>query len=233
VQNTELHERVQRAAANTASINEHFLRRISAELHDGPLQELSVALLRMDRVTNQNKDNLAAIPSGELLPPIQSSLTNAIQELRAIAAGFGLPQIDGLSLAEIVRRVVRAHEQRTADRVTSTIGNLPEEANLPMKIALYRVIQEALNNGHQHAKGMGLHVDVHTETGKLIVSISDRGPGFDVKRALDSNEHLGLLGMRERVESLGGHFEIQSIPFAGTTIRALLPLSQTGDNHAT
>ena len=86
-------------------MNERFLRRISAELHDGPVQELGAALLRMDRVIGQNQAGQTLISDGiyqEQLPAIQTSLQNAIQEVRALASGLGLPQLEGLRLEELL-----------------------------------------------------------------------------------------------------------------------------------
>ncbi len=157
-QNGELRERVQRAAANAAAVNERFLRRISAELHDGPVQELGAALLRMDRVIGQNQTSLALIPDGiyqEQLPAIQTSLQNAIQEVRALASGLGLPQLEGLGLEEVLRRVVNSHERRTGTKVKLTTADLPEQADLSVKITVYRIVQEALNNAFRHAGGAG------------------------------------------------------------------------------
>jgi len=107
-QNGELRKRVQRASASAAASNERFLRRISAELHDGPVQELGAALLRMDRVVGQDQASLALIPNNvwqEQLPAIQTSMQNAIQEVRSLASGLGLPQLEGLRLDEVLRQV--------------------------------------------------------------------------------------------------------------------------------
>lgn len=226
-QNGELHERVQRAAANAVAGNERFLRRISAELHDGPVQELGAALLRMDRVIGQDRDCLALIPGSpcnEHLPAIQTSLQNAIQEVRALASGLGLPQLEGFSLEELLRRVVNSHERRTGTRVELATGDLPEQVGLPVKITVYRIVQEALNNAFRHAGGKGQAVSARCESGCLQLEISDQGPGFDVNRVLDWDEHLGLAGMRERVESLGGAFNIESRPNAGARVSVSLAL---------
>ncbi|RMF90915.1 MAG: sensor histidine kinase, partial [Nitrospinota bacterium] len=149
-QNQELHARVQRAATRTAALNERFLRRISAELHDGPAQALSLALLRLDNVV----DRCTACPwpgSGvpgntEELDVIQASLRHALQEMRTIAAGLRLPELERLTLEETLVRVVRTHERRTNTVVRLSPTNLPAQVPLPVKITLYRVVQEALSN---------------------------------------------------------------------------------------
>ena len=225
-QNAELHERVRRAAARTTSLNERVLRRISAELHDGPAQDLGLALLRLDHIS-QHYD---ACPQAngqaqnETLDIIQISLRRALQEVRAISSGFGLPQLGNLTLTETVARVVRTHERRTGTKVALTCGLLPEQAPLPIKITLYRVIQEALSNAYRHAGGAGQQAGVSCMDGTLRIEVVDQGPGFEQSPEAAGEDHLGLLGMRERVESLGGRFHVESAPGAGTRVVAELPI---------
>ena len=226
-QNGELRKRVQRASASAAASNERFLRRISAELHDGPVQELGAALLRMDRVVGQDQASLALIPNNvwqEQLPAIQTSMQNAIQEVRSLASGLGLPQLEGLRLDEVLRQVVSSHERRTGTKVKLTIAGLPAQAELPVKITLYRIVQEALNNAFRHAGGAEQAVSAQAEAGRIQIEISDQGPGFDVNRSIDWEQHLGLAGMRERVESLGGAFAVESKINHGTRVNVNLPL---------
>lgn len=231
-QNEELRQRVQRAAANATALNERLLRRISAELHDGPTQELGLALLRFDRVVGQNESCQLGNPHSkcnEHLPAIQTALQNALQEMRNIAAGFGLPQLEPLKLADIFSRVIRAHERRTGTKVFLVTDNLPVDAALPVKITAYRLVQEALNNAFRHAGGAGQQVNVCEASGTLRIEILDQGSGFDIQ--LDSREeHLGLVGMRERVESLGGLFKIESTIGRGTKVIACLSLQTAGGN---
>ena len=224
-QNAELDKRMRRAAANTTALNEGLLRRTSAELHDGPVQEVSLALLRLDRVNAQNETCRVVNQDFECndhLPTVQTSLQIALQEMRTIATSLGLPQLDNMPLTEVFARVVRSHEKRTRTKVTLNINNLPEQATLPVKITIYRVIQEALNNAYNHAGGMDQQVRANFEKGLLQIEISDKGRGFDVSLPIEWDNHLGLAGMRERVESLGGLFEIQSVISEGTIVNANL-----------
>jgi signal transduction histidine kinase len=226
-QNGELRERVQRAASNATAVNERFLRRISAELHDGPVQELGAALLRMDRVIGQDQTFQTPILDTiykEQLPAIQSSLQNAIQEVRALASGLGLPQLEALRLEEVLTRVVNSHERRTGTQVKLTTNGLPGHADLSVKITVYRIVQEALNNAFRHAGGVGQAVSVTCEAGQIKIEVSDQGPGFDINQSIDWEQHLGLAGMRERVESQGGAFTVESRIDHGSRVIVSLPL---------
>jgi signal transduction histidine kinase len=178
-QHAELHERVRRAATRTTALNERFLRRISAELHDGPAQDLGLALLRLDHVSQpcEASPSASGQPREEPLEVVQSSLRRALQELRAILAGLGVPQLAKLSLPETVARVVRAHERRTGTKVAITLGALPDQVPLPVKITLYRVIQEALSNAYRHADGVDQQVRVGCAADILHIEVADGGPG--------------------------------------------------------
>ena len=220
--NQELHARVQRAAASVATLNERFLRRIGAELHDGPAQDLSLALLRLDTLAGRSDTGPAE--HERQLADIESALQRALQEVRGISSGLTLPQLADLSPAETVLRAARAHERRTGTRVEVHADALPEQISLPVKITLYRFIQEGLNNAYRHAGGTGQQVRVGADGGHLSVAVSDQGPGFDPERVPADGEHIGLAGMRERVESLGGTFAVESGASHGTCVRARLPL---------
>jgi signal transduction histidine kinase len=225
VQNEALHKRIRRAAARTTALNERFLRHISADLHDGPAQDLALALLRVGTL---QETCLAAIPTQQEaiaadFHTIHAAVESALTELRVISAGLRLPEIDAASPVDTIRRAIRDYEQKTQCTVTSTIDNLPATTSLPGKITLYRVIKEALTNSYRHSATQKQHILASTQNDYIYVEISDAGCGFDPQAPLSSN-HLGLATMRERVEVLGGRFTVQSEPDGGTTIRAEIPL---------
>lgn len=227
-QNEQLHDRVCRAAARTTALNERFLHRISADLHDGPGQDLALALLRIETLADAcvncpaATDRRCAVTDD--FRAVHSALQSALADLRSIAAGLHLPEIDPLSLAETAERAVRDYERKTAARVTLTMAGISGDAPLPVKITLYRLLQEALANGFRHAGKAGQRVDITGSDGHLAVGIADDGPGFDPRSAV-ADTHLGLAGIRERVEILGGTFALHSAPGEGTDIRVKLPLA--------
>jgi signal transduction histidine kinase len=223
-QNKELHDRVRRAAGSVATLNERFLRRIGSELHDGPAQDLGLALLKLDALIGRWEQNQADSAFVEELAGIQSSLQNAQKEVRAISSGLSLPQLAELSLSETVIRAVRAHERRTGSRARLDMAPLPAQAALPIKITVYRVLQESLNNSYRHAGGANQQIRVFMDGDYLALEVSDDGPGFVHTPWATFNGHLGLAGMRERVESLGGTFSVKSELGKGTQVIARLTL---------
>jgi len=212
-QNETLHEKVRKATRGATARNEQFLRRISAELHDGPAQDLGFALLRLDRGKGDDQE------SGQ----VRASLDRALTEIRAISGGMGLPELEALDLGETLRKVVRAHERRTGSVVQMDAGPLPQGVPLPVKITVYRIIQEALTNAWRHAGARDQKVEAAATAESLRLVISDAGPGLSAP-AMDSDEHLGIVGMRERAESLGGEFRITGEPGRGTRVEVCLPL---------
>ncbi len=230
-QNQQLHERVRRAAASVAGLHERLLRRIGGELHDGPAQDLSLALMQMDIAIAQSEKDSPRESRLGLLGNIQSALQNALAEMRGIASGLALPQLAGLSPAEVFEHAARAHEKRTHTQVDLELIHLPADLPLPVKITAYRLVQEALTNSFKHAGGTGQRVCAEGLEQGLSIEVSDRGRGFDASKAIDTGDHLGLVGMRERVESLGGTFEIDSRARQGTTVRVMLNLRRPGGSN--
>jgi signal transduction histidine kinase len=227
-QNEQLHNRVSRAAARATALNERFLRRIAADLHDGPGQDLALALLRIDELAELCATCMVFAvkrrAASDDFVTIQSALQSALSDMRAILAGLRLPEIGQLSITETAERAVRDYSRKTSASVGLNVNDVPMEAPLSVKITLYRILQESLANGFRHADGANQWVSITGKEGQLIIEISDDGPGFN-KQAVLADDHLGLVGMRERVEILGGTFELESVQDNGTLIRARLPLT--------
>ena len=231
-QNAQLHERVRRAAGRASAVNERYLHRLSAELHDGPCQDLGLALLRIDALADTCLACSRASKNGAVdrrdFQTIQTALQSALAELRTISTGLWLPALESLSPVDVAERAVRDYETKTGVNVTLSISDLPEEVALPVKITLYRVLQEALMNGFRHAHGADQRVQLWVDNEQLCAEVADVGAGFDPQR-VSQNGHLGLVGMRERVELLGGAFRVQSAAGKGTTVQARLPLALLED----
>ena len=239
-QNQILHDKVRRAAARATSLNENFLRRISSDLHDGPGQDLGFALMQMETFAGSRsawpgKEQMQTVVNGEVETVIHS-LKSAMGELRAISAGLCLPNIADLPFHEVVARAVRDYKTKSGAEVRllaqpdmTARGLAQKPDSLPVKITLYRVLQESLTNGFRHAGGVGQSVRLLQADGQLDLRIEDAGKGFLPCAPVDA-EHLGLKGMRERVEILGGTFQIDSST-SGTVIHVLLPLTAPGVNH--
>jgi len=217
-ENLDLTHRVKKGSQRAVALNEKFLRRVGADLHDGPAQLMAYAALRMDSEQILSDDSNRATREEEVAT-IKESLDEAIRDIRIICRGLILPHIETLSLSEAARRAVEHYQSRTGASVDSAIEPLNDEIPVAVKICVYRFLQEGLNNGWRHADGKGQRVEVKLLGSEITVIVQDAGQGFNAENA--SSLGLGLAGLRERIESLGGIFEINS-SFAGTTLTMFL-----------
>ena len=141
---------------------------------------------------------------------------------------LSLPELAGLSVAGTIERAAVSHRRRTRTEVALRCEGLDDTAvvTMPIKLTTYRVTQEALMNAYRHAQGRGQRVDARREGRWLRLEISDSGAGIDAAPDDERTGRLGLSGLRERVESLGGRFAISTEAGEGTRVSALLPLEE-------
>jgi signal transduction histidine kinase len=227
-ENEQVHERVARAAGGTTARYERSLHRIAVDLHDGPVQGIALAAMRLGTLADVCSTCSAAIGAkstvAEEFKRLQEVLDSAQQDVRSLSKGLHLPNIEELSLADVARRVVRDYKSSSGMDVELTINNVPEDGPLPVKITLFRLLQESLANGFRHGGAVKQHITLGTSDSRLQVVVRDEGKGFDT-HATETEGHLGLEGMRERVEILGGTFYVWSAVGQGTVVRADIPLT--------
>ena len=212
----------QAADARANRMAERLLRQVGAELHDGPLQMLAMSVLRLDRVS-RFADGDACFQPGKAHQDIlfvRDALRDSIQDIRNITAGLNLAEIETSGLAHVVRTAVQRHEARSRLRVTCDLP--PWLPDLPpgLKVCVYRVIQEGLNNALRHANGNGLAVSIVTTAGGLELLVRDDGLRTKKASAPSYSGGQGLLCLRDRVEALGGTFSVGSRPEGGTVLCA-------------
>ncbi|MGL4281697.1 MAG: sensor histidine kinase [Albidovulum sp.] len=200
-----LRERVQGAAARASAMNDQALRRIGADLHDGPAQLLGYAALRLDSLRETAAD------AGEV-ERIERAVKDAIREIRTISRGLSLPDIETRSAKEIVLSVVEAHGARTGAPVAVACDVDPDCAlSSAVKICLYRFVQEGLNNAWRYGGAAGQAVNLTCKMGRLRLEVRDAGPGFGSHTLVsEDGGGMGLAGLRDRVESLGGTFSARN-----------------------
>lgn len=219
--NLALRLRVQGAAARFSAMNDQALRRIGADIHDGPAQLMGFAALRLDALRAQ-------MPNGKMqsdMQAVEAAVQDSIVELRNIARGLSLPDIERKSVEDILRGLVEAHGARTGTEVGFAC-DLGDRADLPLavKICVFRFVQEGLTNAWRHAEGRGQEVRLTIARDVLTLSVLDRGAGFaDLPPTPAADEEgLGLPGLVDRVESLGGHVELRNRVGGGAEITMTL-----------
>jgi signal transduction histidine kinase len=203
-QNRQLRVRAERASSRLTELNESFLRRISAELHDGPAQLISLAALRLNSIGRARRKE----DRQRELQIVDNALGEAMRDIRNVCKGLSLPEIEGAPIGKTLERVVRSHEMRTGTTVERRV-DLPDRVPHPVAICAYRFVQEGLNNAYRHAGGVGQSVEASMEGDVLTVRVSNQAPATPGQPEPGSVRGLGLAGLRERIESLGGRFHFE------------------------
>jgi signal transduction histidine kinase len=226
--NHRLQLRASQANRRVAETNERFLRKIGSELHDGPVQLLSMAVFRLDALeaTLKETNKELADETHEDSGAVREALRETLAEIRSISAGLAPPEIERLSLQGALELAARRHERRSGTPVNSRIGELPERVPFSLKTCLYRVVQEGLTNAFRHANGRGQILQARYDQGRIEVSILDAGPGLDKDKAFSEDAGQGLVGLRDRVQSLGGEFHASSRPKGGTCLTAAFEFAE-------
>jgi signal transduction histidine kinase len=226
-ENAILSERVSSAAQRTTTLNERAMRRVSSDLHDGPGQMLSLAILRLDGLRTRAESGRPATPTE--LAEVEETLREAMTDMRSVAAELRLPELAGLDVEAVATRAVQDHERRSGTRVTLDVQPVGV-VSLPVKIALFRALQEGLSNATRHGASQDVRVTLAPRASErpggpssLELTVRDDGHGFD-PASLASTEGLGLAGIREQAEILGGTFEVHAAPRAGTQLRVRWPI---------
>lgn len=222
-QNAELRRRAVGASARAAAQAERSLRRVSADLHDGPAQYVALAAMRLDSLVPDTEAGRAEAAT------LRRGLQSALGEIRAISRGLSLPELEHLPLAEVTRRAVAAH-LRPAGPAVEIAWSGPEDpaADDSLRICLYRFLQEALSNATRHAPGAAVRVAVAVTPDRLDAVVEDDGPGFDpaLPPSGRADGGQGLAGLADRAESIGGEVRLETAPATGTRIVLSLPLDK-------
>ena len=201
---------------------------MSSDLHDGPLQELQFALLQLDRLAAKHREcavNMKGCCEFDTrVADTRDAVGLAVGELRQVAKGLVGVDVTGMTVELLVRKVIERHQDRTLIPVALEMAPLPEDAPVAVKITLYRFLQEGLQNAHRHAGGVGQRVKLWVRGSMLCAQVSDDGPGFDIRATAEQTDGLGLSGLTDRVEILGGTLSLSSEPGRGTDLVACLPL---------
>ena len=194
--------------------------RLARELHDGPMQDLQAMRLALSVAARDG--------AGPEVPELNVALLGVASELRRIAEDLRPPVLDTFGLAAALRAL--ADRLRARHPGAALELELDDDgADLPdgVGIALYRIAQEAISNALRHGGAALLRARYHRGAAAADLRIEDDGRGFALPRDLTELEregHLGLAGMKERAESLGGRLRIESEP-GRTVVHASLPLS--------
>jgi PAS domain S-box-containing protein len=217
-------EYLKKFAGLLLSAREEERKNISTTLHD----ELGSMALSVDSQISIAKEECKQNnkqATFTALAQAQAALRKSVEDLRRVAVDLRPPNLEIIGLTAALTDLLDKVKQQAKFKITfrNELGN--KKISDDMAIVIYRVIQEALTNIMKHAKAKTARISLYAEKRNIKLEISDDGAGCDLQKALykKGKPKIGIEGMRERVESLGGEFIITSAPNRGTQLKARLP----------
>lgn len=224
---TERTQEAGEASRRLLAAGERELQRIVLDMHDGPVQDIFAAVSHLQLLQRElQAGSEAARRAGQAA----ALLERALGEIRTLIGVFRPPGFERRSLGELLEGLAVQHEAMTDQPLDFALDDDLGDCSLPVKIALYRILQEALANGHRHARATRQSVRIERHGNELQMTVADDGRGFDSQHVLAREAdvgveggHFGLRGIQDRVGMLDGHFEIRSSPGAGTELRIRVP----------
>jgi signal transduction histidine kinase len=216
-------DELRRVSSLLLDVQENERKRIAMDVHDSVGQSLAaIKFVAENSLGQMSKGETQA--SKESLESLVLLVQQAGEEARRIHCELRPPLLDDLGIVSTVSWFCREFEKvYSGIRIQKQFNIQQKEISEPIKIVIFRVLQEALNNAAKYSKADILRVVLKKSNGQIEFIVRDNGEGFDVKK-VDSDKTLasgfGLTSMRERVELSGGAFAIESTPGVGTTVRA-------------
>ncbi len=203
----EREKRIRRLAEHMLHIEEQERRRISRELHDEAGQSLLYLRLQLELMQKEAAERRPEWQSR--LEELRRVTEHTIVEARRLISALSPAVLEQLGLAAAVRQLVKRFRQAHPCRVRLRLGEL---GGLPSRVqtVAYRLLQECCNNIAKHSQASTVNISLGCTDGRLRLCVADDGVGFCPDEALAAKNSFGLAGMRERVQLLGGTFEVAS-----------------------
>lgn len=196
-------------------------KKLSREIHDGPAQMLANVMMRSDLIERVQRESGPEEALKEI-HSLKGMVRNALYEVRRIIYDLRPMALDDLGLVPTLKKYLQTIEDYNKGIQLEFI-NLGQVMRLPsqMEVALFRLVQEAVQNALKHANATHIQVKLSIAKELVTVVVKDDGKGFDM--SVHKEGSFGLMGMRERVELLEGTLSINSAPGAGTLVLIQIP----------
>lgn len=199
-------------------------KKISRELHDVIAQTLTSINVQLAQLKKEAAIDVRGL--GRNIARTQQLVEKSVAVVHRFARELRPTALDDLGLIPALHTFMKNFRKETGIRVSLSAFAAVEQVNGNKRTVLYRVAQEALTNVARHAQASQARVQIQKRDGAICLKIKDNGKGFRQEHVLHTKKsrRLGLLGMRERLEMVGGRFAVTSTPGKGTTIQAQIPL---------
>jgi signal transduction histidine kinase len=224
-QSSRLQEQLRHLSHQLLSAQEEERKKISRELHDEIAQTLASINVRLGALKKEATTNTKDLQ--KKIASTQRLVEKSVDIVHRFARELRPTVLDDLGLIPALHSFVKNLAKQTRLHIHLKVFAAVEHLDNAKRTVLYRVAQEALTNVARHAHASRVEVSIQNRSGAACMKIRDDGKSFQVQRVLHAkrNHRLGLLGMRERVEMVGGRFAVESAPGRGTTVRAEIPLA--------
>jgi signal transduction histidine kinase len=221
-----LQQQLRQLSRQILQAQEEERRQISRELHDVIAQTLTGINVRLAALKKEAAVNTNGLERN--IARTQRLVEKSVGIVHAFARELRPAALDDLGLIPALHSFVKLFSERTRIHVHLKVFAGVEQLPANQRTILYRVAQEALTNVSRHAQASRVDVSIQKLGAEICMKITDNGKSFEVERVLNARgpKRLGLLGMRERVEMVGGRFAVESVRGTGTTITALIPLGK-------
>ncbi|MBI2853192.1 MAG: GAF domain-containing protein [Chloroflexi bacterium] len=201
-------------------------KRIARELHDELGQTLTGLIMSIESL--ENMTSLQQAQLREKLSSVKSLVSRTLDDLRRLTLDLRPSVLDDLGLVPAVRAYVTSRLGGAGVQIEFEIKGMSGRIAPMVETALFRIIQEAVNNIVKHAGATHARIRLEVKDDMITATVEDDGRGFDIEETFESRvgkKALGLLGIKERVILLGGSFDISSRPEEGTSVMVRIPLA--------
>ncbi len=209
--------------ADITQTQEEERKRIARELHDDTVQSLIAIGQRIELVKGSLDDPIEARTR---LSELRTMVTGAIASVRQFSRDLRPLTLEDLGLIAAMQYLVNQLAQSEGLEVHFKVEGSAEGLPTDMEVAIYRILQEALNNVKKHAEATVINVLAQFTDREISLTVQDNGRGFTMPELLTdfaSNGSFGMMGLQERAQLFGGHIVVESQPYGGTTVRLVLP----------
>lgn len=216
-------QKQQQLALKVLLAQEEERRRIAREIHDGPAQALANIVLRAEYCEQLlSRDPESLKPE---LEKLKGMVRASLKDIRKIIFDLRPMSLDDLGLAGGVRRFLEDFQERYGLPVQFLFFGQELRYDPALEVAVFRIVQEALNNVQKHAAASRVTVKLELHPRQVLAVIRDDGKGF-VPGEADEGDHYGLINMKERARFLGGEVKITSAPGEGTEVIVMIPVCE-------
>jgi two-component system, NarL family, sensor histidine kinase DegS len=221
----ERHESLRSYARQVTVAQEEERRRIARDLHDETVQQLIQLVRKLEHL-----GSISAVDLSEYVDELLSITRDALKSVRRFSRDLRPSALDDLGLVPAIEMAVEEAGGHLPGGVRFTVIGNARRIDPPVELALFRITQEALRNVEKHARATFASVELRFSDAAITLSVADDGAGFTVPKEFAGPAHngkLGLLGMKERAELVGGSFEVSSFHGGGTRVIVHVGLNST------